>query len=275
MQRAALALHITQSAVSKRIAELERRLDRTLIERQGRRVSLTAEGTRIVEGGRPLLEGFRSLCHSPAHAAGGSISVEVSGSVLISWGALALAKALKVVPGLQLEIRTNHASIAVQNVRSGTSMIAIAQGQTAGAPDLSCLPLYTEQLAIVPSGLKRLTLPRQGILSVLTIEKHTEAWRYTKRALDAGARSWGFSLKSEREVQSFSAIVQMARAGFGHGLVPVEVALTLGVPKSKLLHLPSPGAAIPVSFIGRQTTLASPLVGALYQALCAEGVQGS
>lgn len=267
MQRAAFALHITQSAVSKRVAELERRLGRALIERQGRRVALTAEGARLIEGGRPLLESLRVLLASPLATEGGTVSVEVSGSVLISWGAEALAQAAKKIKGLKLDIKTNHASVAVQNVRSGVSMIAIAQGQNVSAPDLSFLPLYDEELVIVPSGLRRLALPREGSVSVLAIEAHTEAWRFTKRALDQGSKVWGFTLRAEREVQSFSGIAQMARADFGHGLCPMEVALTLGIPLKKLVRLPNPGLSIPVSFIGRRSTLGLPLVQGLYDAL--------
>ena len=49
MMEASTALRISQSAVSKRIAALERYYDRDLIERHGRRVVLTHHGTRLVE----------------------------------------------------------------------------------------------------------------------------------------------------------------------------------------------------------------------------------
>ncbi|MFZ8913437.1 MAG: helix-turn-helix domain-containing protein, partial [Pseudomonadales bacterium] len=45
MMEAATVLKISQSAVSKRVAALERQYDRALIERRGRRVVLTAYGT--------------------------------------------------------------------------------------------------------------------------------------------------------------------------------------------------------------------------------------
>ena len=48
MMEASTALKISQSAVSKRIANLERYYDRKLIERHGRRVVLTSHGTRLV-----------------------------------------------------------------------------------------------------------------------------------------------------------------------------------------------------------------------------------
>ena len=58
---ASTAMRISQSAVSKRIAALERYYDRELIERHGRRVVLTHHGTRLVERVTPLLSELRSV----------------------------------------------------------------------------------------------------------------------------------------------------------------------------------------------------------------------
>ena len=49
MMSTATAMKISQSAVSKRIDALERHYGRRLIERQGRRVALTANGMRLLE----------------------------------------------------------------------------------------------------------------------------------------------------------------------------------------------------------------------------------
>ena len=61
MEAAATVLKISQSAVSKRVAALERQYDRALIERRGRRVVLTAYGTRLVEKVTPLITELRSV----------------------------------------------------------------------------------------------------------------------------------------------------------------------------------------------------------------------
>src|SRR5262249_36047680 len=53
--RAAEELHVTQPAVSHRLRELEQRLGTTLFRRSGRRMTLTAEGTRLLESARRVL----------------------------------------------------------------------------------------------------------------------------------------------------------------------------------------------------------------------------
>ena len=61
MMETSTVLKISQSAVSKRIAALERYYDRELIERHGRRVVLTHQGTRLVEKVTPLLWELRGV----------------------------------------------------------------------------------------------------------------------------------------------------------------------------------------------------------------------
>ena len=60
--RAAEHLHLTQPAVSKRVAALESELDTRLFDRIGRQVTLTATGYRR------LIEGDHAVDHE--HAAG-------------------------------------------------------------------------------------------------------------------------------------------------------------------------------------------------------------
>jgi DNA-binding transcriptional LysR family regulator len=68
-----------------------------------------------------------------------------------------------------------------------------------------------------------------------------------------------------RSLESFSSIVQMARAGFGHGFVPRAVATALGVPAASMIELP--GLTRPVRLVGRRLTLARPLLSTLTERL--------
>ncbi|GAL21470.1 transcriptional regulator LysR family [Vibrio maritimus] len=59
MGRAGSRLYISQSAVSKRIANLEKRLGKTLIEPEGRQIKLTAEAEALIERVGPSLNELR------------------------------------------------------------------------------------------------------------------------------------------------------------------------------------------------------------------------
>ena len=59
--RAAEALYLSQPAVSLQIGALEGEMNVALFERQGRRLSLTAEGEVLYELARPLMDGLDAL----------------------------------------------------------------------------------------------------------------------------------------------------------------------------------------------------------------------
>ena len=267
MTRAALALHITQSAVSRRIATLEYELELQLIEKTGRRVRLTPAGLTLLNRTRPLMEELREAFLEQRAVVSGRIEIAVSVSVLISGAARVLGLLRESMPQIELSVQAHHASVAVEKVRSGEVLLALVQGQSEIAPDLHALPYRQQELVIVPSGLKKLRFPKKGALPVMAIEEYTEAWRFTGRSLREQSKVWGIKIAVESQVQSFSAIAEMAKAGFGHGLVPIGVARALGIQERDLLRFPKPGLRIPISLVGRQSTLDRPLVQEFYQQL--------
>ena len=65
-------------------------------------------------------------------------------------------------------------------------------------------------------------------------------WGLLQRRLRRQSKQWGFTIEVSRTLQTFTSIVQMARHGFGHGLVPEGVARALGIRPRQLVHLPEP-----------------------------------
>lgn len=269
MGKAALALHITQSAVSKRIANLEYQLKQKLISPHGRKVELTPAGLRLLEKARPLMGVLKESVIDERAEASGVIELDISVSVLISWGATALAKVRESLPGIELKVSSHHASVAVERVRSGESMVAIVQGASLIAPELSAQHLIDQEMVIVPSGLKPFKLKKGMKVPILAIEDYTEAWRFIEKGMKANCPEWGITFNVTSQMQGFTAITQMARAGFGNGLVPRGVARTLGVTKNSWVELPKPGLSVPISLVGRRTTLGMPLVNKFHTQLAA------
>ena len=69
-------------------------------------------------------------------------------------------------------------------------------------------------------------------------------------------------------LESFFAVAQMAVSGFGHGLVPIGVARTLGVEDRHLIKLGGtetmPSLTRPVRFVARKSMFAQALVRSFY-----------
>src|SRR5262245_42666597 len=158
MGRAATRLHVSQSAVSKRLAALEAQLGFRVCERAGRKVRLTPAGERLLERVRPLLVELRLALAGERGAAEGRLVLGVSDSILASWGARILARAASALPGLKLELNAHRSPVAVELVRSGEYALALVGGEPDTAGGLVARTLASEALVIVPSGLRPLRL---------------------------------------------------------------------------------------------------------------------
>ena len=68
-------------------------------------------------------------------------------------------------------------------------------------------------------------------------------------------------------MESFFAAGQMAIQGFGNGLVPRGVAVTLGIAEELLIDLGQRGMNRPVRFVARKSMFARPLIQNFHEAL--------
>lgn len=262
--RAAVRLRLSQSAVSKRVHALEARTGLSLVEPVGRRVRLTPEGRRLVDEAGPLLRRLAELVTSPA-VARGRLRVAASHSLLASWLPAALAAAGSAA-AVELDLRVHRGPAVLEWLRSGELDLAVcAEGDA--DPSLVVVPLLEEEMVLVPSGLGEVML--QGAVPVLTIEPHSLTWAALGPRLVRRERAWGFRLVPTQTLESFPAIVQLARAGFGHGLVPRPLAVAMGVPEGALVSLPSPGLRRAIVVVGRHRTLERPAVRTFVEGLSA------
>jgi DNA-binding transcriptional LysR family regulator len=261
MLEASTELRISQSAVSKRIAVLERYYNRKLIEKKGRRVVLTQHGKQLVDRVSPILSELRDLFMQETSAARGELVIGVSDAILSSWGPSVFYEVQEELPEAHFSFHTHRTPVVLDRIRSGEFMVGVCTGSDALDTDLQSEVLTHEPMVIIPSGLKKMKMPSRGGLGVITIEDYSGAWRSFK---DEVRR-----LKITREVslESFFSVAQMAIAGFGHGLVPIGVARTLKVPEDCMINLEKSGLTRPVRFVARKSTYALPIVENFYQSL--------
>jgi DNA-binding transcriptional LysR family regulator len=258
MRAAGTKLHISQSAVSKRIATLEAELDKMLVERRGRYAYLTPEGERLLERVQPLLSELRAVLSEDAIEGRGRIAIGVSESILGSWGAQLFARTQ--LEQMELELHAHRSPVAIDRVRGGEYALALI-AQASAAQDLVVETLVLEPMVIVPSGLERMRFPRRGTLEVITLDTHSETWR----AIASRARA--LRIRPERTVENAFAAAAMARAGLGHGLVPVGVVDALGIPRDRILR---PKLARPIALVARKSTFARPSIKLLVERMRAE-----
>ncbi len=263
MVAASTELKISQSAVSKRIAALERHYRRPLIERHGRRVVLTHHGTRLVERVSPLIGELRSVFLEDHASPGGRLILGVSEAILASWGPQLFADALTELPELDLTFHAQRSPVVLDRIRAGEYMVGVCTGSSDADTDLQSELLALEPMVLIPARCEPLRYTPGDPLEVLTIESRSGAWA----SIDVAMRH--LNIHRSASLESFFSVAQMAIAGFGHGLVPVGVARTLGVPDEVRVDLGGSGLNRPVRFVARKSMFSRPLIQRFYAAILA------
>ena len=261
MMEASTELRVTQSAVSKRIAALERYYDRKLIQKKGRRVELTRHGQQLVDKILPVLSELRGLFLDDSGSARGELIIGVSDAILSSWGPRVFHAVRDEMPEAQFEFHTHRTPVVLDRIRSGEFMLGVCTGSDNLDTDLQSEVLTHEPMVVIPSGLQPLKFPKRGELSVITIEDYSGAWRSFRDEVQR------LRIRREVALESFFSVAQMAIAGFGHGMVPVGVAKTLKVPDEILLDLGRKGLHRPVRFVARKSTWSLPIVASFFKSL--------
>jgi len=261
MMETATVLKISQSAVSKRIAALERHYDRALIERHGRRVVLTHHGTRLVEKVMPVISELRSVFLEDNALRRGKIIMGVSEAILASWGPRLFARVQARMPEVEFTFHAQRSPVVLDRIRSGEYMVGICTGSPDADTDLQSEVIRRETMVILPSRLQPIVYRIGDDLDVITIESRSGAWR----SIEDDMRR--LNLRRRVSLESFFSVAQMALAGFGHGLVPEGVARTLGVGEPDWISLADAGLHRPVRFVARKSMFSQPLVQDFYGAV--------
>jgi DNA-binding transcriptional LysR family regulator len=251
---AATRLRITQSAVTKRIQSLQAVVGFRLVEPDGRRLRLTARGVDFVDRARPLVAELRGLFKSSPVDATSSFSLALADSIASSWGPEVVRRVARELPRLRVDLHVHRSVLVIESVRLGRYDVGLCT-ETGGSRDLIHHALVEEPLVLAHSGLAP-KLDRK--LPLLTIEPTSATWRAIQPLVSAHHPQL---LAGEVAfVESFAAVIQMVRAGFGNGLVPLGLARNARLPKRSLHALP--GVARRVSLLTRKSVHLEPTFAA-------------
>lgn len=244
ISEAAVRLRLTQSAVSKRIQALQRAVGLPLIERDGRRVRLTAPAVDFLERARPLVADLRGLT-GPLHSAAPTFSIALADSIASSWGPAVIQRALRGLDGISVRLHAHRSVLLVESVRLGRYHIGLSTDLPA-AKDLIHYPVVDEPLVLVNSGLVARVERGQSLIS---IEPSSATWR----AIEPQLREHHPQLLARPlvPVETFSATVQMVKAGFGDGLVPLGLAIEMKLDRGSYREVR--GVRRQISLVTRKT----------------------
>jgi len=267
--RAATALRLSQSTVSRRILDLADQVGVPLFESEGRGLKLTGAGRRLAEAGGPLLAALRETL-SESHAAARTdlrLVVGVTESLLASWAPELIARLVASVPGFQPELHAHRGPVAADRVRSGEYALALIAGSVPRDSELKTIDVGEEEMVLVVPVGKPPRLARGKRVPVWTIEAESGTWRGIRRSLREFEKTTGIDLRPEHRLESFAPLVQLALAGFGPALVPAGIALAMRLPPGAIRRLPAPRIHRPIRLVSRRKTLQRPELAGLLTAI--------
>jgi DNA-binding transcriptional LysR family regulator len=149
--KAASQVHLTQSAVSRQIQDLEESLGVQLFERLGRRVSLTPAGRVLVEDAASLLQQARNVrdrLRDFDEEMEGELRVGATVTAANTFLPPLLAGYRKSNPGVNLSLQLGRSGILVERLRSNELDVAVV-GSGQNHPDLMACCAIEDALVLV------------------------------------------------------------------------------------------------------------------------------
>jgi DNA-binding transcriptional LysR family regulator len=190
--RAADDLAISQPAVSKHVADLERALGTRLLIREPRGARLTDAGEFLagyVNRAEALLAQAAAGVASLANAESGVVRVATSGTPGVYLLPRALAAFAPTRPGVEIQVDVGTSAEAIEAVRNHRADLGLVGGAT-GEPDLEVEPLVEDEVVIVGgASLARPGMVARDIAGQTWISR--EEGSATRRAVEAAMANLG------------------------------------------------------------------------------------
>lgn len=231
LTKAATRLHLTQSAISRRIQQLEDALGGTLLDRTQRPPSPTALGRRVYEQSLPILGAVNDLMTVARKNAAptGMLRFGISHAIGDVIMADAVEQLSREFPTLDLRVRAGWGESMTTQVSAGdldAAIIMLPVGTRPAAP-LIAQTIATVDVAIVQS--RRRPLVRRPVRLAGLIK---QAWILNphgcgyRTALESAMGKRDRGLRVAVDTYGMEAQLRMIASGLGLGLVPRSVLRT-------------------------------------------------
>ena len=220
MAAAARLLNITPAAVAQQIRTLEREIGTTLIARVGRTVSVTEEGSRILQRSRDVLRNVADL-RSVANESGVSGELRLGACPTALAGMLpdVLARMVETFPRINVFIKPGYSVDLYNDVEKGDLDAAVVLQAPFPLPKTCEWQLLREEPLIVlaPRALAGRD-PHELLATEPLIRYDRNQWG--GRQADDYLRANGIVPRERFELNALNAIAVMVDRGLGVSLVP-------------------------------------------------------
>lgn len=271
--KASAACHISLSALSRNIRQLEQQLGAPLFNRDNRSVQLTTQGQSFVSYARSTLGGWDAIRNQVQDAEGqlyGEVSLYCSVTAVYSLLFDLFQRFRQDHPNIEIKLHTGDADQGIAHVMSGEEDLAIAAKPKHLPRELAFKPITISPLVfIAPKDQTRLepslimpTSPHEWSQVPMILAEDG----LSRQRTDAWFRSMDVAPKIYAQVVGNEAIVIMVSLGLGIGVVPkIVLDNSPTLDRIQILEVKPPLEAYDVGLFALKKNLKNPLVSALWQ----------
>ncbi len=269
--RASDACHVSPSALSRSIRQLEDEVGAQLFERDNRSVALTREGRLFLGYARDSLTQWDAIRNQLMEEAGelrGEVSMYCSVTASYSFLFDLLSEFRRAYPRIEIKLHTGDPEEAVRRVVAGEEDIAIGARPSQLPPGLGFKPIAKTPLVFIAAA-------DDPDFARLSGKGRRERWAGTpmilsetglaRRRVDSWFRALKVQPQVYAQVAGNEAIVSMVSLGFGVGVVPQIVLDNSPLAgKVRILRVEPRLAPYDVGLFAQKRKLKSPLIAAFW-----------
>ncbi len=222
---AAESLHLTQPAVSKRVATLEFELNTRLFDRIGHQVTLTEGGNQLLPRARNMLNEVTDIQRSLANLTDqvtGRLSMGTSHHIGLHRLPPVLRKFSRSYPDVQLDIQFMGSENACSAVEQGQLELAIATLPTQPSPQLELTAIWDDPLCFVVG--KDHPLAKISQPNLKTLSEHQAVLptigTYTRDILEQALAPKGVPIQTGISTNYLETLKMLVSIGLGWSLLP-------------------------------------------------------
>lgn len=223
--RAAARLHLSQPAVSKRIAALEQQLGARVFDRINRSIRLTDAGRVLLPHARRVLldieDGRRALAQMSGKV-GGRLSIGTSHHIGLHRLPPVLRRYTRKYPDVDLDIHFMDSEVACEAVLAGKLELGIVTLPGQPLPNLQTRRVWPDPLAVVVAAGHALTKKKRLTLAELAAHPAVlpDEATYTHRIIKAELQKHGVAPRVRLATNYLETLKMLVAIGLGWSVLP-------------------------------------------------------
>lgn len=228
--RAAITLDTNQPALSRLVRQLEVELRHTLLERNGRGVSLTPAGQRMLSHAKGILQQVQRASQDLDElrgAQGGHFAIGVTPSFAKVATSMLVSSFRTSFPGATISVAQGLSTHLIEWLMMGRIDVAVLY-DTFDTPLIDKRTVFTEEVFLIgpQSGAQVQSQPQSQTVPLREIVRYPliipGRMHALRRMVEAAAAEQGVRLRIELEVDAVASILDLVKEGIGYAVLPLQ-----------------------------------------------------